>query len=285
MPKTLTGRWWLAFVLPYTLFLAVFLAVPLADILVLSVYRYSSSAIAIPDFTLRNFERLTNAYFGGLLLKTIKLAMLATAVCAVLGYPVAYYLARSSRRVMALGLFLLVVPIMISTVVRVFGWVVILGKNGTLSQLLQAVGFAAGVDILYTETAVMVGLVQLFLPFMVLPVMASIERIPRRLEEAARNLGANGWQVFRRTIFPMALPGFTSGCILVFSLTISAYVTPSLMGGTAGRMIGLEIYDQVLVSYNWPQASAIAIVLILLTVLVIFAGLLATMRRRGAALR
>ncbi len=132
------------------------------------------------------------------------------------------------------------------------------------------------VKLLYSETAVVIGLVNIFLPFMVLPIMASIERIPPSLEEAAQNLGANWYQMFRRTILPLSLPGLISGCLLVYSLSISAFVTPALMGNARERMAGQQIYDEVLVSFNWPVASSLALTLVLLTVGLMFCALFAT---------
>jgi putative spermidine/putrescine transport system permease protein len=118
------------------------------------------------------------------------------------------------------------------------------------------------------------------MPFMVLPLMAAIERIPRSLEEAARNLGANAWQTFRRTILPLSLPGLISGCVLVYAESISAFVTPALMGSPRDRMVGQQIYDEVLVSFNWPSASGLAVTLVLLTLLMMFCALYLT-RRTG----
>ena len=123
-----------------------------------------------------------------------------------------------------------------------------------------------------------IGLVNIFMPFMVLPLMAAIERIPPSLEEAARNLGANWWQTFRRTILPLSMPGLISGCLLVYSVSISAFVTPALMGSPRERMVGQQIYDEVLVSFNWPSASALALTLVLLTLLMLFGALFATRR-------
>jgi putative spermidine/putrescine transport system permease protein len=130
--------------------------------------------------------------------------------------------------------------------------------------------------LLYSETAVVIGLVNIFLPFMVLPLMASIERIPPSLEEAARNLGANWYQMFTRTILPLSVPGLISGCLLVYSISISAFVTPALMGGRRERMAGQQIYDEVLVSFNWPSASSLAVALVLVALVLLFSALYVT---------
>ena len=132
--------------------------------------------------------------------------------------------------------------------------------------------------LLYNETAVVIGLANVFLPFMVLPLMASIERINPALEEAARNLGASWLETFRRVILPLSRPGLISGCLLVYSAAISAFVVPMLMGGARVRVIGRQIYDQLLISYQWPSASAIATLLVIATTCLAFA-ILALMRR------
>jgi putative spermidine/putrescine transport system permease protein len=142
------------------------------------------------------------------------------------------------------------------------------------------------VKLLYSETAVVIGLVNIFVPFMVLPIMASIERISPNLEEAAQNLGASWYRMFGRVILPLSLPGLISGCLLVYSLSISAFVTPALMGNPRERMVGQQIYDEVLVSFNWPGAASLSLTLVLVTAALMFGALFATRRagRREKAL-
>ena len=149
-----------------------------------------------PELTADNYAKIFDLYHLRLFGRTLRLGLITTVVCAVLGYPLAYWLARARPRLQTLGLFLLIMPLMVSTVIRIFGWIVILGRKGLVNQALVALGLDP-VKLLYTETAVVIGLVNIFMPFMVLPLMAAIERIPKSLEEAARNLGANWWQTFR----------------------------------------------------------------------------------------
>jgi ABC-type spermidine/putrescine transport system permease subunit I len=266
---------------PYALFLLVLLIVPFANVALFSVHQYSPTRIALPEWTLDNYRKLFDLYYLRLFGRTLRLGLITTVVCAVLGYPLAYWLARARPRIQTLGLFLLIMPLMVSTVIRVFGWIVILGRKGIVNQALVGLGLEP-VKLLYTETAVIIGLVNIFMPFMVLPLMAAIERIPPSLEEAARNLGANWRQMFCRTILPLSLPGLISGCLLVYSVSISAFVTPALMGSSRERMAGQQIYDEVLVSFNWPSASSLALTLVLLTLLLLFWALFAT--RRAARL-
>lgn len=270
---------WVGLAAPYTLFLAVLLLVPLVNVALYSIHPYSPTTVVQPGLTVENYTKIFDLYHLRLFGRTLRLGLITTVVCVILGYPLAYWLARARPRLQTLGLFLLIMPLMVSAVIRVFGWIVILGRKGLVNQTLVALGLDP-VKLLYTETAVVIGLVNIFMPFMVLPLMAAIERIPRSLEEAARNLGANWWQTFRRTILPLSLPGLISGCLLVYAESISAFVTPALLGSARERMVGQQIYDEVLVSFNWPSASGLAVTLVLLTLFMMFCALYAT-RRMG----
>jgi ABC-type spermidine/putrescine transport system permease subunit I len=267
---------WVWLVLPYVLILLLFLAVPLGNIALLSLYTSSAERIWNPVLTLGNYHQLLTYYFLKITLRTLKVGAIATVLCIVLGYPVAYYLARCSRRALAVAMFILVMPLMVSAVVGAFGWIVILGRNGLANALLGTLGFTGRIDILYGETAVIIALVQFLLPLMVLPLMASIEKIPLRLEEVAVNLGASPLVTWRRVVLPLSLQGLLSGVLLCFTVAISVVVTPALLGGRLGRMFGNEIYDQVLTAYNWPFASSLAIALVSMTFLAIAATLMAS---------
>jgi len=268
-------RTWLALTGPYALFLLFLMVVPFANVAMYSLHPYSPTKVFLPELTLDNYRKIFDLYYVRLFGRTLRLGLITTAVCVVLGYPLAYFLARARPRVQALGLFLLIMPLMVSAVIRIFGWIVILGRKGLVNQTLVALGLEP-IKLLYSETAVVIGLVNIFVPFMVLPIMASIERVPPNLEEAAQNLGANWYRMFRRVIVPLSLPGLISGCLLVYSLSISAFVTPALMGNARERMAGQQIYDEVLVSFNWPSASSLALTLVLLTIALMFGALFAT---------
>jgi ABC-type spermidine/putrescine transport system permease subunit I len=261
-----TARGWVAFVLlaPGLTVLTLFLLVPLGLIVVISVFTYSPTQIWLPPVTTANYVKFFDPYYLGVTWTTVRIGLVTTLVCAVLGYPLAYFLARLRSRWLGLCLFLLITPLMVSSVIRIFGWLVILGRQGLVNTALGAVGFAR-VDLLYNEPAVVVGLTELLLPFMVLPLMTAIETIPRSVEEAARNLGAGSFALFQRVLLPLSLPGLVSGALLVYSVSISALVTPALMGGRKTRMLGNLVYDEVLTSMNWPFASAIAVVLLIVT--------------------
>jgi putative spermidine/putrescine transport system permease protein len=269
--------YWAILTLPLALYLAIFLVIPFINIIVLSLYTYSPTRIWTPELTNANYLALADGALVTVLLRTLRLGLFCTAICVVFGYPLAYFLARSERRVAMIGLFLLVTPLMVSAVIRTFGWLVILGRHGLINATLEAVGLDR-LPLLYNETAVVAGLVNVFLPFMVLPLMASIERINPALEEAARNLGAGWFDTFHLVILPLSRPGLISGCLLVYSAAISAFVIPVLMGGARVRVIGRLIYDQLLISYQWPSASAIATLLVLATTSLSFVALAITRR-------
>lgn len=279
MERARHAPYWTLFVGPYGAYLLVFLVLPFLNVALLSVYLHSPTKIAVAEFTLTNYAKLWDVYYASLFLRTLRLSLVVTVVCAVLGYPLAYFLARSTSRIMTLGLFLLIMPLLVSTVIRVFGWLVILGSEGLVNQGLRLLGAQESVRLLYTEGAVILGLAQQTMPFMVLPIMAAIERIPLSLEEAARNLGASWSQMFVRTILPLSMPGLVSGALLVFSVSMSAFVTPALMGGRRVRMVGQQIYEEVLTAYDWPGAASLTIVLSVLMLVLVCLALWATGRR------
>jgi putative spermidine/putrescine transport system permease protein len=264
---------------PYVLVLVAFLAVPLGNIGVLSFFTSSSARLWSPVLTLANYRQIANGYFLDLVGRTLAIGAVATVICAALGYPLAYYLARCSRAALAIALFLLIMPLMVSAVIEAFGWIAILGREGLLNTALASLGVTFRVDVLYSQRAVLIALVQLLLPVMTLPLMSAIEDIPVRLEEVAQNLGASPLVAFRRVLLPLSLPGLVSGGLLCFTVAISVVVTPALLGGRLGRMLGNEIYDQALSAYDWPFASSLAMVLVLL-VFAAIAAILATGPRR-----
>lgn len=257
---------------PTLLYITVFLALPFVFILVLSFQTHSPSKIWVAELTLANYQRLLDGFYGTLFWRTMRIGGVTTLLCFVLGFPLGYALARAGPRAKAVGLFLLVTPLMVSAVIRTFGWLVILGRNGVLNRVLAAFDWGP-MSFLYTEPAVVLGLVSVMLPFMVLPIMAAIERVPISLEEAARNLGATWWAMMCKIMLPQSVPGIASGGLLVYSASISAYVTPALMGGSRVRLVGQQIYDETLVSYNWPGASALGWVLVIVTALLLASAL------------
>jgi ABC-type spermidine/putrescine transport system permease subunit I len=260
----------LLLVSPNVVFLALVLLAPLAIVLAYSFFTYSPSGVALSVATLANYRKLGDPYYLALLGRTAYIASKTTLICAAVGYPVAYFLARATRSGALLGMFLLMAPLMVSAVVRAFGWLVLLGRNGIINSLLAEAGLER-VELLYSETAVLVSLVQMLLPFMVLPLVASIERIPPALEDAARNLGANSLRIFSKVILPLSVPGLISGAFLVYVESASAFVMPALLGGRRVRMVGNEVYDEMLTAFNSPGASMLTVSLVIFTLAVLLA--------------
>ncbi|WP_165933610.1 ABC transporter permease [Aquabacter spiritensis] len=197
---------------------------------------------------------------------SLVLAFTTTFITLILGYPVAYYLARSRSRLryyVYVGMF---VPLLFSIVVRTFGWIILLGSNGVLNGVLRGLGIIQEPVVwLYNFWAAVAGLVHVFLPFMVLSILSSLSRIDERIEEAATILGANGLRVFSYVTLPLSAPGVFGGCAIVFSLSMGVYVTPRLLGGGRVQVLATEIYSQMLELGDWSAAATLGIVLMILT--------------------
>jgi putative spermidine/putrescine transport system permease protein len=205
-----------------------------------------------------------NPFYVGIFLRTLKLSLIATGIAFVLGYPCAAFLAQS-RRGRNLMILAVLAPLLVSSVVRSYGWIVILGPNGLLDRIGGLLG-GHHVDLLFSETAVTIGLAQVLLPFMVLPIAGSLQQIDGSLLRAASNLGAGPARVFWRVVLPLSLPGVAAGCVITFSLCASSFVTPSLLGGAKVPVMPYLIYEQGLLQLNWPFAAALATILLASTV-------------------
>ncbi|MCC7047041.1 MAG: ABC transporter permease [Alphaproteobacteria bacterium] len=261
-----------ALFLPYAAMIFCFLIVPMAGLVEVSFRQQSSVRITGLGFTLANYARVGDPFYLGILFDTLRLAMISAALAAILGYPLAYVLARSSGRAKTALIVAVMVPLMTSVVVKVFGWYIILEPSGVINTLSRAAGWGRW-NLLHNEIAVVAGLVEFSLPFMVLSLSASIERIPRSVEEAAGNLGAGPWRVMARVVLPMSRAGLLSGYLLCVGVSSSAYVVPAIMGGTRVRMAGQQIYDDVLVGFDWPAASAMSVVLVAILSLIFYAAM------------
>ena len=224
---------------------------------------------------------VTDAYYLEIIGRTLVLGLTVTLLTLVIGYPVAFFLARSPSRWRSWLTILVVFPLLLNLVVRTFGWIALLAQNGLVNQALQALGLTgAPVKLLFNFAGLLIGLTHIFLPFMILVLIGAIQNIPRDAEDAARVLGASWWTTFTRVTLPLSAPGILSGGILVFVLTISALVTPRLLGGPTYRVMSTLIYDEFLQRLNWPAGSAQALLLTaIVLVLIVVSGGLA--RRRG----
>jgi putative spermidine/putrescine transport system permease protein len=225
---------------------------------------------------------LTDSYYLEIIGRTLALGLAVTCATLLVGYPVALFLARTRSRWRNWLTILVVFPLMLNLVVRTFGWIALLAQNGLVNQALQALGIVDGpVKLLFNFAGLMIGLTHIFLPFMVLVLIGAIQNIPRDVEDAARVLGASWGSAFLRVTLPLSAPGILSGSILVFVLTISALVTPRLLGGPTYQVMSTLIYDEFLSRLNWPAGSAQSLLLTAMVLaLVYLSGRLA--RRTGA---
>ena len=201
-------------------------------------------------------------------LKSVKVAFISTLICLLIGYPLAYGIARAPRQKRHILLMLVILPFWSSFLLRVYAWMGILSKNGLINSTLVGLGLIdKPLAILYTDVAVYLGIVYTYIPFMILPLYASIEKLDSSLSEAASDLGANRWQRFFDITLPLTKPGIIAGSLLVFIPAIGEYVIPTLLGGIDSLMIGRTLYDEFFLNRDWPLASAVATILLLIIVL------------------
>ena len=205
------------------------------------------------------YTKLFDDTVRDIVLRSFGLALMTTVICLIFAYPFAYFLATRSPKVRNLALVFVMIPFWSNFLVRNYAWRVILGNDGIMSRASEVLGFGE-TDLLFTKTAVVLGLVYGFLPFMVLPLYASLERIDLDLVEASRDLYASGFQTFRRVLLPLSMPGVIAGSILVFVPSLGAYVTPEILGGAKTTLLGSYVVTQFTGAANWPVGSAISFV-------------------------
>jgi putative spermidine/putrescine transport system permease protein len=250
------ARAWIL-LLPATVFLALGFAAPVAFLAVTSLAG-KAGGLGLDQY--RRF--LLDPFYRGFLTETVAISLVTTAACTVLAYPLAYQLARAGTRVRSLLLTLLIAPLMIGDVVRGYGWLIALGDYGMLNKLLLALGLVSTpVRLIFTPTGVVIGLVQVLLPFMVLPLAAAIGSIPMDLEEASLSLGARHGRVFRKVLLPLTLPGLAAGVVIVFALAMGSFAIPMFLGGVRVKMVGPLVFQQAILTVDWPFAAAISSVL------------------------
>ena len=262
--------------LPTVLTLLFFFVAPMVYILVHTLHENGLS-----DFV----DFFGDPFYRNILWVTLWVSLVSTAISLVLGYPTAFYMARTKSRMKQVMMIVILFPFLVSAVVRSYGWMVILGTNGLLNQLLQSLGLiSAPLKILNTETAVIIGMIHLLVPYMVLSLVGVLQSIDPNVEYAAYSLGASLLQTFSKVVFPLSLPGIISGCVLVFTMSMTSYVTPKLLGGSKFRMMATMVVQEINVNFDWGAASAISYILLAVILLVQIAVVLCTsgyMKRMG----
>lgn len=264
----ITGRWPLV-AGPLAL-MVVFFVLPYLNLLAISFFTPSRQAAYVRSPTLSNYAAvLHDSLKWQAIWHTFWLGALTTLITLAISYPLAYHLARVSRRWQGPLMVLIISPLLVGVLIRVYGWMIILADTGLVNQLLEALHLPHA-RLMYNDTGVLIGLVHVYVPFMVLSLAGPMQAINPDLERAARSLGAGAWRAFWRVTLPLSLPGVTAGTVLVFVLSVSSYVIPSLLGGFKVLTVPILVIQTVTENFNWPGGSAFAIFFFAATLLVVW---------------
>lgn len=267
---------------PVGLWLITFFVVPLILVFVFSfLSRGEYGNIQLP-FTLDNYKRLMTPMYFEILWKTVFIGILTTVGCLIIGYPFAYFIGRAKKKHRTLLLLLVILPFWTNSLVRTYAWIILLRTEGVINAILLKIGLiSAPLEMLYTDAAVFIGMLYIMLPFMILPIYTSIEKLDMSYIEAANDLGASPYKTFREITLPLTKPGIIAGCMLVFIPTLGYFFISDLMGGSKTMLISNLIKNQFLTARDWPFGSAIAVVLIILMLIAIGIYFKATQNKEG----
>ncbi len=286
--NTRSSRRWAATALlgPGSLYLALFFLIPLGLIVVYAFLTRGRFGGVVPEVTADNFARLVEPVYLQVIGTSLGTAAITTTLALLIGFPTAYVISRLPRRWRVTALILVLLPFWTNFLIRTYAWIILLNDAGWINGALLALGIVDDpIRMLYTQPAVITGLLYIYLPLMILPLYSAIERIDPALEEAATNLGASRWRVFRTITIPLALPGMLIGSVFVFVPSMANFVIPELIGGGKTLLLGNLIRDQFLKARDWPFGAALAIVLVAILVLLLFLQARATSRMEGGSAR
>ena len=265
MSKKKNGPAWLM-VLPLYLFTLVFVLGPLVYMVVLSLLRRAEVWGVTNQFTLENYKNILAPIYLKTFVESFRLAVISTGIIALIGYPFGYFMAKLQGRWKQAVMMALMIPFWTSSLIRLYGWIIVLRSGGVLDQLLMGLGLTDGpLRMLYTYPAVVIGMVYALVPFMILAVYSSAEKMDWGLVEAARDLGASAPKAFLTITFPLTLPGLLSGVILTFIPSMGLFFIADILGGNKVVLVGSLIQDQLTQARNWPFAAALSVVLMILT--------------------
>jgi putative spermidine/putrescine transport system permease protein len=258
----------LKLVLPLAALFAAFFVAPLGVLIVMSL----ATDAEMHGLTVAHYAKFfTDAFNYSILWSTIVLGVKATLLCLLFGYPIAWICSRAKARWQTVLLFLVILPIMTSVVVRTFSWIVILGRQGVLNQIAMGLGLTSEpLRLLFTELGVVIVLAQVQMPLMVLPILTVMSKTDPNLADASRALGAGEWRTLWRITLPLSLPGVIAGCILTYSASVTAFVTQTLIGGARLVYMPLHIYQQAIGANNWPFAAAISVIFMCAVLIVVY---------------
>jgi putative spermidine/putrescine transport system permease protein len=256
---------------PALIIFIVMLVVPMLMTLILSFNSFDFYGGIKQDFGWHNYlEVIQDSYFHNIFLRTYGIALAVTFICALIGAPEAYILNRMSKNWRSLCLLAILGPLLISVIVRTLGWALLIGNNGVINEILLGIGIIdTPVKMMFTTTSIVVALVHVLVPFMVLSVWTTLQKLDPQVESAALSLGASHFTTLRRVILPQVMPGVLAGSLIVFALTASAFATPSILGGRRLKVVATTAYDEYLNTLNWPLGAAIAVILLIANVVVV----------------
>lgn len=272
--KTPMIRRWVPFfyIFPGLTIFAVFFLSPLGNTLKTSFHLYSRTrGVDTSVIVLENYVKLlTDPYYLQILIRTLRISLVVTIICVIVGYAVGYYLANANRRSQAVFILIYLAPWFVSIIVKAFGFTLLLAPNGYLNKILLGIGLVdKPLRLMWSELGIVIGMVHIYLIFVILSVFSCLVGQDPLLRKAAANLGATGWQTFTRVTLPLSLPGLLAGSVIVFTLTMSAFVTPAVLGGRRVQMMANVAFNQTVEMLNWPFGGAIALFLMLLTVVMV----------------
>ena len=259
---------------PFVLWIALLIVIPHIGMFILSLKE--KVAPRVYEYGLDNYINFASEpIYWNTLLRTGVMSLLVTFIALLIGFPVAYYIAKIAGKRSKGALFLLcLIPLWVSDLIRAFGWILLLRESGVISKSLQGLGLIdTPIEFLYNDATVVMGLVYTVVLFMIVPLVSTLDGMDHEMVEAGYNLGGNTFTVLRRIIIPYAMPGIVSGCIVVFMLTAGSYLTPILLGGKNSSWFTEQIYDQFITRYNWESGAAFGFVLLTFTSIVVWLGL------------
>jgi spermidine/putrescine transport system permease protein len=249
------------------------LVVPVGFVVVYSFWLRSPSGADIPAFQFGNYAKFfADFFYPSLLLRTLRVALETVLLCLVMGYIPAYFFYKTESKWKPALMILVMLPFWISFIIRTLSWINILGDSGLINHVLLSIGLIdEPLSMLYNEGAVLMGLLQYLLPFMILNIYVSLDGIDKSLTEAAKSLGCTEWQAFKEITLPLSLPGVSAGCLLVFVLTCGTYLPPMILGGPGNEMIANLVFKRIITTLDWPFGCAISTILLALVGLIVFA--------------
>lgn len=258
------------FIGPVILYATLLIALPIIYILVISFYKNDSYGGFVRTFTLENYISIFDSVYIGIFLKSFLIAIITTFICMLIAYPFAIAVSHKNKKLQSIFMTLVMVPFLTNSLIRMYGWIVLLRKNGVINQVLLSLNLIKKpLNLMYNNLGIIIGMVYTLLPFMILPLYSAVSTIDQRLLEASSDLGANKWKTFQKVILPITFPALFNGGLMVFTPALGYFFIVDLIGGGKIMILGNLIKNQFLTARNWPFGAAIAILLIIVTYILI----------------